>query len=343
MLGVMHEAIAQAQVVSGKIAAMFLVIMVGWLCRRRGLFQSDTTSALARFTTDVTLPILIFFQMVDTVDAHTLRTGWLVPVLACMVIALGNGIGWLLWRLFADRRQAPVFILVSGVSNWIYLCLPIVEALYGREGLRNLFLANLGVQLLFWSLGVAILHGGRLDRRALRNLALNPGLIATLLGIIVALGWQHMGGSHLAAAHDTLSRASAAALAVIADAMRMVGSLTIPLSLVVTGAQIAAATQMQHRPLRALAGVTLTRLIIVPPLAIGLLFLAGRQLGLPPMPLMVLALIAMMPVSVTTAVLADRFGQDTALAAQSILWTTLLSIFTVPPLFDLAKWILEGG
>jgi predicted permease len=341
----MMDASGQAQLVSAKIAAMLLIIAVGWLCRRGRLFSAETTSAMARFTTDITLPILIFFQMVDTVDVSTLRSGWLVPVLACVVIAAGNLVGWLLWRMFASREQAPVFILVSGVSNWIYLCLPIAEGLYGKDGLRNLFLANVGVQLLFWTLGVAILHGGRLDTRAMRNLIRNPGLIATFVGITVALAWKSAGlpaPAEAAQEAHWATRSFYGGLAMIAEAMRLIGSVTIPLSLVVTGAQIAGATLLQNRPVRALAGVVLVRLVIVPPLVVGLLALVGPTTGLSPVALMVLAIIGMMPVSVTTAVLADRFGEDTSLAAQAILWTTLLSIVTVTPLFALARWMLAG-
>ena len=321
-----------------KIVTMSVVILVGWLCRRRGMISAQTTSSLARFTTDVTLPTLIFFQMIDTVDLQSLKTGWLVPVLGCAVITLGHVVGWACWRLFARREQAPVFILVCGVSNWIYLCLPIADGLYGTEGLKNLFLANVGIQVLFWTLGVAILHGGRLDRNAIRRLATNPGLIATFLGIALALFHQVIAAPlEYAAAHQPWSSIQT----VLSDSLRMVGSLTIPLSLVVTGAQIAGAAMLHTQQRKPVAGVVLIRLIIVPLLVVAALALLADNTNIAPTPLMILAIIGIMPVAVSTAVLADRFHQDTALAAQSILWTTILSILTVPLLFELARRLIE--
>jgi predicted permease len=329
----------QTLLVTLKIVSMSLVILIGWLCRRRGMISAQTTSALARFTTDITLPTLIFFQMIDTVDLATLRTEWLVPLLGAAVITLGHVVAWACWRVFARREQAPVFILVCGLSNWIYLCLPIADGLYGPDGLKNLFLANAGIQVVFWTLGVAILHGGKLDRSSIRRLAANPGLIATFLGIILALG-HHAIAAPLtyASAHQPWS----ATLTVLSDALRMVGGLTIPLSLVVTGAQIAGAALLQTHQRRCVAGVVLIRLILVPLIVVGAMaFLAAHTTILPVTALMILAVIAMMPVAVSTAVLTDRFGQDTVLAAQSILWTTLLSILTVPALFALARWLIQ--
>lgn len=329
----------QTLLVTLKIITMSVVILVGWLCRRRGMISAETTSTLARFTTDVTLPTLIFFQMVDTVDLATLKTGWMVPVLACVVIALGNLVGWACWRLFATRAQAPVFILVCGISNWIYLCLPIAEGLYGKEGLKNLFLANVGIQILFWTLGVAILHGGRIDARSLRRLITNPGLIATFAGIALALGHQAIAAPlAYASGHQPWS----SVLTILSDSLRMVGSLTIPLSLVVTGAQIADGAMLQRRQIRPVAGVILIRLILVPLLVIAAVALLAHHTTLvPTIPLMMLVVIGIMPVAVSTAVLTDRFNQDTVLASQSILWTTAFSIATVPVLFFLARKLIE--
>ena len=170
-----------------KIVAMFLVMAVGFFSRRRELITADSTVVLARLCTDITLPPLIFMQMVRTVDLASLRVNWVLPLLAIAGISLGCLIGWINWRLFARRPQAPVYIFASGMSNWIYLPLPIIQAIYGTRGLQALFLCNLGLQPLFWSMGIAILHGGKIDTQALRRIVTNPGLIATIAGIVFAV------------------------------------------------------------------------------------------------------------------------------------------------------------
>ena len=63
-----------------KIAAMFLVIVGGWLARRRGLLAADSTATLSRLVVDVAFPALVFTQMLRTVDAAAVRDGWIGTV-----------------------------------------------------------------------------------------------------------------------------------------------------------------------------------------------------------------------------------------------------------------------
>lgn len=321
-----------------KIVAMFLVMAVGFWSRRRELITGDSTAVLARICTDITLPPMIFMQMVRTVDLPSLRLNWLLPLLAIGAIGLGCLIGWINWRLVARRSQAPVYIFASGMSNWIYLPLPIIQAIYGTRGLQSLFLCNLGIQVQFWSMGVAILHGGKVDLPALRRVAVNPGLIATVLGIVFAVvaGVSGTAATSLAAAQPYKS-----VIDVVSGALDMLGSATIPISMLVTGAQIAMATVLQGRPTGAIAGIVANRLILTPLIVIaGLAWVHAAVPAIPVESLLVVAIVAMMPVSVTLTVLTEKMNQDTPLAAQAVLWTTLTSIVTVPPLFILARKVL---
>jgi predicted permease len=64
-----------AQVVFVKIAAMFLVIVVGWMARRRGFLAAEFTATLSRLVVDVAFPALVFTQLLRTVDAAVRALG----------------------------------------------------------------------------------------------------------------------------------------------------------------------------------------------------------------------------------------------------------------------------
>ena len=63
-----------SRVVLIKIAGMFLVILAGWLARRRGYLSQEAGSILSRIVVDAAFPALVFTQMLRTVDA-TVQTG----------------------------------------------------------------------------------------------------------------------------------------------------------------------------------------------------------------------------------------------------------------------------
>jgi predicted permease len=317
-----------------KIAAMFLVIVGGWLARRRGFLAADFTATLSRLVVDVAFPALVFTQMLRTVDAAALRDGWIGPVACGLLIVVAYFVGLLLAPVFTGKGQRNTFIFLVAIPNWIFLPLPIAQALYGDTGVRTVLLCNAGAQVVLWSFGVWILHGS--IRQAARNLLTNIGLWATAVGIALAL--------LLPAARD-FETANPESLspgmmlpAALVQALAMVGSLTIPLSLLVIGAQLGELTIAIHRFPKVLWGVLLSRLLFAPLVTVAIGF-ALIKVGfvIPEETRMIIYLIATMPVAISCSVMAERFRGDVALAAEGIFYSTFFSLLTVPAIFFLIQ------
>ena len=327
---------ANWQTVLVKIAAMFLVIVVGWAARRRGYLAATTTTVLSRFVVDVALPALVFTQMLRSVTLEALREGWFTPLLSAVLILIAYVPGVLFAPLFSRGAQRTTFVFLVAIPNWIFLPLPIVDAMYGDAGVRTLFLYNVGAQLMLWTFGVWILHGGVTAREAARNIVTNPGLLATAAGIVVALLCPS------SSQWETLTGATGTPLNLLAgalvQALAMVGSLTIPVSLLAIGAQLGDLELYVHRPSRALWGVLVARLIVGPVLtaAVGWAVLrAGVRI--PEIPRMIAYLTATMPVAISCSVFTERFGGDVSLSAQGIFYSTFFSLLTVPVIFFLIQ------
>jgi malate permease and related proteins len=323
-----------AQVVLVKIAAMFLVIIVGWLARRRGFLAAEFTATLSRLVVDVAFPALVFTQLLRTVDAGALRTEWFSPLLSVLMFFVAYSVGLMVSPLFSNPAQRNTLIFLITVPNWVFLPLPIAEALYGAAGVRTVLLFNAGGQLVLWSFGVWILHGS--IRQALQNLLTNAGLWATVLGIVVALLFPAARGL------ETMNATSASLGGVVAgslvQALALVGSLTIPLSLLMIGAQLGELTIAVHRFPRALWGVILARLIIAPLVTMALGYAAMRAgVQLPDTTRTVCYLIATMPVAISCSVMTERYGGDVSLAAEGTFYSTLFSLLTVPAMF----WLVQ--
>ena len=118
----------------------------------------------------------------------------------------------------------------------------------------------------------------------------------------------------------------------VVGALRMVGDLTIPLSLLVTGAQLGELAKTEKLDLRSLIGVILGRLVVAPALVLVLLKLVAGALGatLTPAEFITTGVIVSMPVAISCSMFVERFGGDRGLGATGIFYTTLLSLVTVP-------------
>lgn len=320
-----------------KIAAMFLVMALGWVARRCHYVADETSRSLSRLLVDMVFPALVFTQMLRTVTPEVLQAGWCLPIVGFLLIVVAAGVGLAVIPLARRKGNAATAVFLVTMPNWVYLPLPIVEGLFGDAGVRDVLLYNVGCQVALWTLGIWILQRGRLDLGSLKNLALNPGLLATAAGILLAFfcpAARHLeapGG----AAHAPLALAASAAV----QALAMLGSLTIPLSLLVTGIQLGGLNLLlERRPARAFAGILVLRLLAAPAVTIGLFWLAGRAgLTLAEGPRLTAYLIAGMPVAISCSILAERFAGDTLLAARSIFYSTLWSILTVPAWYYLIR------
>jgi len=323
---------AESRVVLIKIAGMFLLILAGWAARRRGLLKEEASAILSRIVVDAAFPALVFTQMLRTVDAAALRQDWLLPLLPLPLVLIAYLVGLGTAPLFGGKAQRNTVLFLITSPNWVFLPLPIAEALYGSAGVRVVLLCNVGAQLTLWSIGVWILHGE--VTQALRNLRSNIGLWATAGGVLLALafpGLRSLGDLHPAPA--TLGGMAGAAAF---DALAMLGSLTIPLSLLAIGAQLGALPVALRRLPPSLWGVAAARLVVAPLATVGLgLLLARAGFQLPMVTRMVLVLVSAMPVAIVCSVMAERFGGDATLAAQSVFLSTMLSLVTVPALFFL--------
>lgn len=320
------------------IAAMFIVILIGWVARRRKYLSAETTSSLSAFVVDVTIPAMVFTSMLRTIDPQKVTENWFLPLLGGSIILISMLVALLFLPIFREIDSRRTFIFLVGVANWIYLPLPIAKALYGNEGERAVLLFNVGAQVLLWTVGVWVLQRSKPGWNSLKNLITNPGLIGTIFGIIVALTIP-MTHALETADINTLSGIALVSKTLV-TALVIVGSLTIPLSLIVTGAQLGGLDISDHRISFSLVAVLVCRLLLAPIAVVAILWgLTQAGIIIHQIPRMVAYIISCMPVAVSCSMFTERFGGNTSLAARSIFYSTLLSIVTVPALFYLIQYL----
>lgn len=334
------------QVVLIKIAISLCVLFIGWLGARRLRAGKEAAqlpafiSILSRLVLDLSLPALAFTAIVKTAAPASPGEALLIPLLAIGVFTLAALCGAALAALVARPPRRRTLTFVIAVPNWIYLPLPIAAGLYGATGTRTVLLLNVGALLWLWTAGVFILSGRASLGYALRSVASRPGLWGTLAGIAVSSIVQGL-------PHPLVeSRAAGSLFAVVPSilfqSLELLGTLTIPLALLCTGAQLGELRQTDRESdgsadgtgRRELAAAVLGRLLLAPLFTFAALYLFPHRMPTPVQA--TVALTAAMPVAVSCSMFTREFGGDDKLAATSILWSTVLSLVTVPAL--LALW-----
>lgn len=313
------------------IVMLVLVILIGLFVRRIGLLDRHATEKLSHFVVDVAFPALVFTSMLRNVDAERLATHWHLPVISFCTILLGFAIGYLALPLLTRHREYSHYgsiVFTIGTPNWLFIPLPIAIALYGDDGERAVLLFNVGALLIFWSIGIWIVKGGRPSLVTLWKLAMNPGLLATLLGIFAALLFPW---TRTLEELDIINVGPALAVSsILVQAMAFLGKATVPLSMIITGSLLAGtgARKAWNAHIIAIAAI---RLIAVPACVILVLWLA-EMIGITMASYIrtIVVIIAAMPVAVTCSIVAEKYEKDASLVSGTIFVSTLVSVVTVP-------------
>jgi hypothetical protein len=309
---------------------LLLVILTGLLLRKKGVFDRRSTERLSGFVLDIAFPALVFTSMLRTADPQVLAECWHLPLTGIAILLLGLGTGYLVSPLLgasgAPSRGSAAFAI--GTPNWLFIPLPIAIALYGEQGERIVLLVNVGALLVFWSAGVWIVRGGKRGAVSVRRILLNPGLLATVLGIVVALLFPIT--RTLEDADITRIGIGPAALSIIVQAMAFVGDVTVALSMIVTGSLLAEAGTAGAWNGRVI-GISIIRLLLFPALVVLLVRLAEMVgLKVDTTVTTTIAIISAMPVAITCSIVAEHNGGDVPLISHTIFVSIVASVGTVP-------------
>lgn len=304
-----------ASAVVSAIAELFGLFALGWFIRRRGYAQPDDLHRWGRIATEIFYPFLIFNSIVRDFDAARVRELWILPVLALSMMIAGAAVG-LAFRGAMKSRDPDVrrtFVHLCAMNNFIYLPIFIIQRSTLPAGiLADFFVFNLGSTIGFWTIGILTL-GGTADWRGTVKHLTSPAILSMFLAI----------GLACAGAKNWLP-------APFLGVCQSAGSLSVPLMLVIIGASIHGSFRRDQ--IRDLSLISFLRLAALPAVSYLLIKAAPLTSNMEQIALIV----ALMPTSAVSPVMARLYGGSPAFAAAATLLTHVLSIVTVP----LAFWLL---
>lgn len=291
------------------ILPLFLLMVVGYLTRRTGLFDSEKAKVLNDLIIYLAIPCLIFRSVVD--KEFILDRLYFVFVFI-LAMAIAGCAAYLLSRLFSVRKNIlGVLLIGSFLGNTGYLGYPLSLTLLGTDALAlAVYLDVLGTVLVLFTAGLYLVEwisGSSAQINKTNAILTFPPFWALFLGVVL----------HGFDIPITITKM----IDLLADAAVPIIMLSIGINL--------RFSSLKHSFSAYLIGAV-TKLVLMP---LALLFIAGyviRPASLAPDELSVLMLQASMPTAMMTQVLAVKYGLEAEFLPALIFITTLLSIVTVP-------------
>lgn len=293
---------------------VFFIFGLGFAVQRLRPLNDRTLAQLSVLVVEILLPFYLFFTTATGVTSGSLVTAPALIAMGILVPLLSYPLATLALKpagVAAEQRQAFRFSALT--ANTAFLGFPVCQALFGPVGLVYAVLYDFGTTMVVFTFGVWALNGGRLKQW--RPLVLNP----LILGVLAGLAWAFSGWPFPAW---------------LAPPFQALGDATLPLALLVGGAQIGNLNAAGRMWRQQLAGLSLVRLVAVP-LLVGLALVALSWDGLLAG---VIIIQAAMPAGLMVSMMAETYGADARFAAAATLWTTVAAVITLP----LAAYLVLG-
>ncbi len=301
---------------------IFLLGAIGFLLVKKRFVSEEGLGLLSRLVIEVTLPLLIFCQLIERFSFSLYPNWWVFPLLSMVITAAG----FILGRIFLGfLKNAPCeneFLSLTGFQNSGYLPLVLIATILPGDlalaALNYLFLFLLGFNLVIWSFGVWFLKSGHCAKSGGFNWAqakkmelgslFSPPVVATLLSLfLIALGLNKF------------------IPATVIKPLKMVGDCTLPLAMLVVGGSLAQ-VRIFNLQREGIISLVLVKLILLPSLALLILF----NFKVNPLIGFLVLLQMSMPSATSLSLIVRHYRLKEDFINQGIFITHMVSLITIP-------------
>lgn len=294
---------------------LFSLLIVGYFLNKKKILDSHINTGLSALLLNTTNPALILSSLGATGGVAKGDVSKLLVFGLCFYIMLPI-FAWLivhLLRIHPSKRSIAQLLIIF--SNTGFMAIPILQTLYGDVSVFYSNILNLPFNFLFFSYGVYLMNretagasGGKLNWRKF----INPGIVASAIALLLYF------------CNITLPK-------VATETFSFLGNMTPPLSMIILGSVLA------EYPLSSIFKdlkinlMLIAKQLLLPVIATVLAHLVFTD----PVITGIITLTFAMPCATMTVMLSKEYKSDTLTASAGVVFTTVLSLITIPVAFVL--------
>lgn len=287
-----------------QILIMFIILVIGAFCYLKGLITKEGTRQLSAVELQLVNPLLIFMSYQKEYNSKLLNGLLWSFVLSAISFAVMILLSYVFVSKNRENKEIERFATVY--SNCGFIGIPLINGIYGSDGVLYLTAYVTFFNLLVWTHGYMTMKGER-DFSSFLKALKSPSVIAVFLGLICYLTNIRLPD-------------------VPASAMQYISDMNTPLAMLIAGATAAQTNILKAMKKPSVYLVSSLKLLIFPVCA----FAVCRFLGAPRIVLMTVTIAAACPVATTGTMFAIQMDKKPELCSEFFTITTLLSALTLP-------------
>lgn len=305
-----------ANTILNQTVIMLILIIVGIICAKTGIISKNANKDLSAFVLQIVNPVVILmaYQMEYRSDlVKNLLMCFLLSLMAFIIVIP------LAYLLIPDKKERDTSVerFSAIYSNCGFMGIPLINALFGTEGVFYLTAFITFFNLFVWTHGIILISGEKSLKQVIK-VFYSPTVIAILLGVIMFF------------ARIRIPSVPAQALEFIAD-------LNTPMAMIVSGVTMADTNVTALIKKLRVYYIVLLKLIVLPlALAVVLTFLPADEKVR-----MTVLVAASAPPAAMCTLQCIRYNKNSVYASEIFTAGTILSIVTLPTVVKLAELLFS--
>lgn len=300
---------------------LMLALGVGFYMYKSGVFTKEINAKLSTLIARITNPALLIYS-VSTVAGADVKAVLRLFIGGCIFYAALIVFSFIYVRLFRVRAgMRGTYMCMLIFANFGFMGYPVVSSLFGTSAIFYSAIFNMPFNFIIYTLGDylirrdAAVESGTLDASAFSlKKFFTPGVVASVAALIIFFAEIRLPAEFY-------------------TCVGFIGDITIPLSMIIIGSSLAAASFADIKGEKSLIPLLLARFIIIP-----LLLWAYMPLVTDDKTIIAIAVLSIaMPVGTLTSMLCAPYPTQGRVSSLCVVASTLLSIITIP------IWILVIG
>lgn len=293
---------------------LLVAMVIGFYLYRKGVLNQEVNAKISAMIVQITCPCLIL-NSISTVSHDN-------PQIVIKLFLAGvvmYAIYPLLARLFTKIMRVPAhlrgtYMCMFIFSNNMFMGYPVVQALFGDSAIFYMTIFNMPFNILFFTLALHYFqkdaaieaHNLEKERMNFRSI-INNGIIASIAALVIYFA--------------NLSLPN-----IFYECVGFVGNITTPLSMIIIGSSMAAASLKEIKTEKGIWPMLPIRLIVMPLLVWAFMHLWTDN----PTIISICTIGAGMPVASLVAMGSAPYPRQNKAASIGVVVSTLCSLVTIP-------------
>lgn len=296
-----------------QLVSLFLMMFVGYIVARVGILTPDFRARLSHFTLSAISPCAILSAVLesDTSPSMMISAVGVAVVFYVFQIVFAAGLVRIVPSKKEERGWDQLMLIFTNVG---FVGIPVIQSIYGVNGVARLSMFILMFNMFFFSYGMLLIASGeKINLKAM----LNPCIVAAFTGLICGTTGLHFP-------------------AVIESTMASIGAMNTPVAMMIIGSSVAHSDIVAALRNPRLYRVSALSMLVMPLLTLG------AVLFLPFDPILkgISVLLAAMPIAGNCSMIANVYAPGDMSTSHATIVSTLASAATLPLICTLLTMIL---